>query len=287
MKTQIDICIYHDPCPDGFTAAWAVWRRYGDDVQYIGAKYGDPLPDVDGKRVLLVDFSYKREQMLTLAVRAASVTVLDHHLSAEKDFGDLLLDGSVDGVFDMTKSGARLAWEWAHPDEDVPMLVQFVEDRDLWRFKLTGTEEFCEWLNTVERSFDQWNSVRTFTKNPDGLNQAIRTGKILVDKFNREADAIMKSTLQWLEIDGHKVPVCNAPYMYASRIGNELVKKENAPFAATFFINPDGDKLFSLRSLDSKVNVSEVAVKFGGGGHRNASGFKVPASHEFKKVENV
>ncbi|WP_224794071.1 DHHA1 domain-containing protein [Pseudomonas fluorescens] len=38
--------------------------------------------------------------------------------------------------------------------------------------------------------------------------------------------------------------------------------------------------MFSLRSTDEGMDVSEVASQYGGGGHRNASGFRVPFGHE-------
>lgn len=285
MTQKPDICIFHSPCPDGFTAAWAVWTKYGDDVEYIEGKYGDPVPDVSGKHVLMVDFSYKRDVMVKMYHETKSVTILDHHLSAEKELDLLLEAGHIDGVFDMNKSGARLAWEWAHPDTPIPTIVRHVEDRDLWRFHLPDTEAFCAWLDMQPRAFKDWSRIDTDLQRTNLLNQVLTVGAALVQKFNKDADGIMRSTLQWFEIDGHKVPVCNAPYIYASRIGNELIKRDDAPFGATFFINPEGAQLYSLRSCDSKVNVSEVAVKFGGGGHRNASGFRVPPDHKFTKVD--
>lgn len=51
-----DICIYHGGCADGFTAAWAVWKRW-PDVEFVAGIHGDPPPDVTGKHVLIVDFS--------------------------------------------------------------------------------------------------------------------------------------------------------------------------------------------------------------------------------------
>lgn len=63
-----DLCIYHGPgCLDGFGAAWAVWSRWGDDVEYRAANYGQAPPDVTGKAVLIVDFSYPLETLRAMA----------------------------------------------------------------------------------------------------------------------------------------------------------------------------------------------------------------------------
>jgi len=80
-----DICIYHGNCADGFTAAWAVWKRFGDSVEYIPGVYGESPPDVTGKNVVIVDFSYKRPVLLEMTKTARTVLVLDHHKTAEAD----------------------------------------------------------------------------------------------------------------------------------------------------------------------------------------------------------
>jgi len=63
------LVIYHANCIDGYTSAWAAWRKYGDDAEYLPASYGDPAPDVTGRWVLVVDFSYPRDVMLKWTLR--------------------------------------------------------------------------------------------------------------------------------------------------------------------------------------------------------------------------
>ncbi len=67
-------------------------------------------------------------------------------------------------------------------------------------------------------------------------------------------------------------------YHYASDAGNELLKLHpRAVFAGTWLRRADGFIQWSLRSEDAREDVAEIAKKFGGGGHRNAAGFQVPA----------
>ena len=82
-----DICIYHDPCDDGFGSAWAVWRKWGEAVDFRPTNYGLPVPDeaIDGQHVLISDFSFKPDVLEALAARAASIVILDHHKTAESD----------------------------------------------------------------------------------------------------------------------------------------------------------------------------------------------------------
>jgi len=42
--------------------------------------------------------------------------------------------------------------------------------------------------------------------------------------------------------------------------------------------------VFSLRSQEGGIDVSEIAIKFGGGGHKHAAGFKVDRNHILAKI---
>lgn len=285
MSYKPDICIYHSSCPDGFTSAWAVWKRYGSEVVFHPGKYGEAPPDVIDKHVLLVDFSYKRDVILTLVEKAKTVTILDHHKSAQEDISDLLEERIIDGVFDMDRSGAGISWDWCHEGKSRPPLVSYVEDRDLWRFRYSSTENFCAWLDMQEMTFERWDQVAAVSRDTDDLNEILAIGECLVAKFNKDADRIIKSTTRFLDIAGHRVPVCNAPYVYASRIGNILASRDDAPFGASYYTDDKGFHCFSLRSLKTKEDVSRIASSFGGGGHREASGFRIAPENMFKPAE--
>ena len=120
-----DICIYHANCDDGFAAAYAVWKRFGDAVKYVACNYGNDAPDVTGKDVLIVDFSFKKDVMEALAQKAKRIIVLDHHKTAEAELSNFIklecvggpfekryadrMIGGVGVCFNMEKSGCRLA----------------------------------------------------------------------------------------------------------------------------------------------------------------------------------
>ena len=75
------MCIYHGNCADGFGAAWAV-RKAIPEADFFPGTYQEPPPDVTDKRVVMVDFSYKRPVLLEMASQAESILILDHHKSA-------------------------------------------------------------------------------------------------------------------------------------------------------------------------------------------------------------
>lgn len=277
-----DICIYHDNCDDGFAAAYAVWKRFGDEVKFIPAQYGGALPNVGGKDVLIVDFSYKEPEMNALADQARRVIVLDHHKSAvaelagfvqlecvggvfEKRYADRLVSG-VGVHFDMNKSGCRLAWEYCFGSEPMPDWFAAVEDRDLWRFDLRGTKEICIAIRSLPRDFELWDMFTSERLANDGV--AIR----------RYVDMIVGNICDTAFVEtvaGHEVPVAACSYDFVSEVAHELLHRNpEAPFAACLVRSYDGTT-YSLRSMDGRMDVSEIARAQGGGGHRNAAGFRI------------
>jgi oligoribonuclease NrnB/cAMP/cGMP phosphodiesterase (DHH superfamily) len=269
-----DICVFHGFCPDGFTSAWAVWKKFGDAVEYRHGSYGSPPPTVDGKHVLLVDFSYKRPVLDEMLLKAASITIFDHHVTSQADLQPLLDSGKVGGLFDMNRSGCGLTWDILHPNILRPRIIDFVEDRDLWRWKFGDLTKFaCLWLDSFEMKFDQWDAASAQLESDP--TEAYKIGSYLYKRHMKNCESMIAATLQRVNIAGFDVPCCNVSHLYCSEVGNILAKRDDAPFSATFFINKDGDTVYSLRSIDSKEDVSAIALKWGGGGHRNAAGFRL------------
>lgn len=296
---QPDLVIYHAHCADGFAAAWACWMRWRDSCRYVSASYGQSPPDVAGKHVLMVDFSYKREALDAIAGVAASVVILDHHKTAEaeldafrfrecetgiispEDIGGMLRDLAelrrppVIAIFDMHRSGAHMAWDFCHGVDETPMLIQLVEDRDLWLFKLPETKAFALWLRSEPFDFDRFELLS------QELNDARDSHRIMTEAYamQRFFDAKVDEIACFgrrRRIGEFEPVVVSCPPMFASEVGHALLDKHlDAPFAATYF-DTSTTRMWSLRSRDDRADVSAVAASFGGGGHRNAAGFGVP-----------
>jgi uncharacterized protein len=294
------LCIFHNPCADGFTAAWAVWTRFGDAVKFHPGVHGQPPPDVTGQHVVIVDFSYPRAVLERMAEQAASVLLLDHHHTAQRDLADLpgaswtWLDhvenakrGEKIGVlFDMNRSGAMLTWDFFHPGEPIPKLVQHVEDRDLWRFSLPGTREIQSWLFSHEYDFQIWDGLALQLEDPETYALAIAEGLAIDRKHLKDVKELVRETQRRMAIGGYTVPVANLPYTMASD-GAHMMADEGYPFAAAYFDRPDC-RVFSLRSrrVEVAIDVGAIAkdvgarLGFSGGGHKHAAGFRAPLGWE-------
>lgn len=269
------LCIYHNNCLDGFGAAWAVRHALGEDVEFYKGIHQQPPPDVDGLDVILVDFSYKRAVLESMLKTATSITILDHHISAEKDLATLLENGRIKGLFDMNRSGAMLAWQWYNPDQPPPKLIAFIQDRDLWQFKLEGTREIHAALSSYPYDFEVWDKL--MASGDDELALLKRDGEAIERRLQKDVKQLIAAGVRRMTIAGYDVPVLNASSAYVSDAGHLLSIGE--PFAACYWDHADG-RSFSLRSSKDGIDVAEVAKKYGGGGHEKAAGFTVQIGWE-------
>lgn len=274
-NTLKKLCIYHGNCLDGFGSAWAVRHALGDEVEFYKGIHQQAPPDVNGLDVILVDFSYKKSVLEEMLKTAASITIIDHHISAQKDLSDLLKTKKIHGIFDMQKSGAMLAWEWFNPAKKAPKLIEHIQDRDLWQFKLEGTNQILAALSSYPFDFNEWDQFMAYSS--DELDILKRDGEAIQRKLLKDIKDLIASGVRRMTIGGYNVPVLNAPSVFVSDAGN--IMSVNEPFAVCYWDHPDG-RSFSLRSSETGVDVSEVAKKYGGGGHIKAAGFTMEIGWE-------
>lgn len=267
------LCIYHANCVDGFAAAW-VLKTYGSrEFDFHPGVYQEEPPDVTGRDVYLVDFSYPRAVVEKMLVTASRIILIDHHKTAIEDLKPLIEDRKILALVDVNHSGAMLAWIWCNGKymRGIPPLLKHIEDRDLWLFKLDGTREIQASLFSYPYDFDVWD--RLMGMDP----QVLRCDGIAIErKHHKDVSELVSVTKRRMIIGGYDVPVANLPYTLSSDAGNLMAQNEH--FAACYYDTPNG-RCFSLRSTDAGVDVSEVAACYGGGGHRNAAGFRVPFTH--------
>jgi uncharacterized protein len=254
----------HGGCRDGFCAAWVCKTALeAQDPEFHEGYYGQAPPDVAGRDVVIVDFSYPLPEMQQIAKQAKSVLVLDHHVSAKEALASFAGD-NVHVTFDMNKSGARLAWDHYFPGLGPPWLVAYVEDRDLWRFALKNSKEVNAWISVLPFEFDMWS----YQSRHDAASAATQGGAV-VAKMNQYVREVSKNA-RLVSFHDQVVPLVNAPQTDISELLDRL--RQGHPFAIGWWQRGDGKFQYSLRSKD--YDVSRVAKAYGGGGHRNAAGFE-------------
>lgn len=254
--------IYHAGCPDGFGAAWAAWKSFGDGAKYIPCRYGDPPPAELGPddEVYVVDFSFKRDVLIDLMGSVKSLTVLDHHKTAEADLAGL--DGCI---FDQDHSGAVISWNYFHGDKELPKLLSHIEDRDLWKWEMKNSKEVSAALYAYDFDFKLWSEFA------DDVSRLVREGVVIM-RLQRKLVAQTASSAILGEVGGYEVPIVCAS-QNVSEIGEYLCEQNPGRLFAAIYRDRGNKRQWSLRSR-SGFDVSKVAEKYGGGGHAAAAGFE-------------
>lgn len=264
--------IYHADCPDGFGAAYAAWLVLGDRADYAPCQHGEPPPDVTGRDVYILDFSFDADVLQSLRTQARSITLLDHHRTAHDKLRYLQCGPGFQLLFDMERSGARLAWDHFHPGQPVPHLISRIEDRDLWRWQHADSRPFLTALDALPYDFQAWQRFHAATDDPQELAQAVARGQAVVERFDKQVRQIAEGAFETTFL-GHRVYAANAPGEFTSDVGNLLAERSGS-FGIVFRVDgPDVVKV-GLRAL-RHFDASALAVRFGGGGHPQACAFKL------------
>ena len=321
MSVPIAI-LYHADCLDGFGAAYAAWTHFGNTARYIPCHHGMHLEPsaYAGHRLYLLDYALPPEMLTTLAQHAASVTVIDHHLSAwqawASHFGE---QAPVDYqhphaplrlIFDLEQAGCALSWQHFQPGQPMPLALQHIAANDLWQHTDPDTRPFCRALRLLDFDFATWQPLMTVSMSADDFayRQQVDRGQT-VERFlilevarmsggrlpgparlrGEPADALQALRHgQDIVTDGlshwHALPglAANAPPLFASDLGHRLAQLSGT-WGMTWHLDGNGQIKASLRS-EGAVDVAAIAQRYGGGGHRKAAGFQMAALPFFREV---
>lgn len=271
------VCIYHAKCSDGFTAAWVVRKKY-PDADFFPASYTKDPPDVTGKRCIIVDFAYSPEILRTMIEDSAEFVLLDHHKTAkEAGVGDL-----PGCHLDMQRSGAGITWDYFF-EGNRPKIVDFVEDRDLWRWKLEDSRAVSAYISCQKQTFNGWDKLAGEIEY--AYSTTVGKGQAVLDAENTHIDTLMADAY-FVNFNGHdNVLAVNCGIdRFNSEIGNRAANHEDSDFGLVWHHKEDGRVKISFRSIEEKADVSVVAAECGGGGHRNASAAYMPLDQFLKAL---
>ncbi len=269
------LVIYHSPCDDGMGAVYAMSHAV-DDFEPCPGVYQVAPPDVTGRDVMLLDFCYSRAVMNEIATKARSVLVLDHHKTAmqgmegygqalDVNWADHLRNPAVRVLFDLSRSGAGIAWDFFMAGNARPKLIDYIEAQDLAKYdRFPYVREFTAGLRSHPMNPKTWAGLTVDNLIGDG-GVILRAYRAQVESFKAFA---FKAT-----IANNACVICNVPTVFATDVGGELLASNpDVQFAATYVQKGSGVFVYSLRSRPD-FDCSAIAKKFGGGGHPQASGF--------------
>ena len=157
------------------------------------------------------------------------------------------------------------------------MMLRYIEDRDIWKWKLPYTEEILTLVDLSPMDFKAWSKIAKDLENATKRGLYKKNGTLLLKFQKALIDKLLPGT-ETVLFDGKKILALNAPYYFSSDLGHELAARTGT-FAIVW--NESAGRIrVSLRSTGN-IDVSKIAKKYGGGGHKNASGFSFLIHEKF------
>ena len=282
-----NICFHHDD-PDGRMSA-AIVKDAIPDCELVEINYGYDEEKINDlyiiekhyNNIFVVDFSFPRGIMTDFKKMSNKLIWCDHHKSAMEQYEDLWNDKNIKGLRSLDKSGCRLTWEYFNPGKEVPLAVEYIEDMDLWKFQFGNqTKHFAESLY-FEKDIKVYQDLLT---NKNLTIRKLVEGEMLYNhKMKRIKKAMTRSYL--IEWEGYMTAVVNTPEDI-STLGNTLCNLSSCtlagrPEVALIFYETEDSYNVSLRSIGD-IDVSKIAQKYGGGGHKNAAGFNIDKKKDLR-----
>ena len=279
QPNEVDVVIYHHPCSDGTGSGYVAWKYLSAKIPERKVAYypmhigSSPPSNLENKNVLICDYSYKKDVLINLLTKVNKLLVIDHHKSAEKDLQDI---DEKYKIFHMGHSGAMLTWFYFYPTVKPPLMIEYIQDRDIWTKKLPNTDDFASWFYTLKMDFEEYdkylddNLLLEMIK-IKGLAFRELNNYYIEQSVNYSVPKFCKLKDKYYFVAHINSTICK------SDIGNEIFSKYPLiDFSCVYNIDDNCNNThFSLRSTERHVDVSEVAFSMGGGGHKAASGIKV------------
>lgn len=288
MKTTV----YHHNDSDGYMSALIV-KQHRPDAKFIEVNYGykPDVNDIKDNEVIIVDFSFNYEDMIYIKNNSADMIWIDHHKTIFDKMPTLANDNILKGKRDTTKSACMLTWEHFNSEEEVPLSVKLIDDYDMWRHEYPETRLFNEIFNLeMKNLLSGVNKSIIFDDNE--IDDYIEDGRILVKQVMKHVrQSYNEGTTNVLMVPHRDNDVLTGS-MYEnvrwinsniniSDIGNYACDEMKHDIAVIWSVRND-EIIVSLRS--KIVDVSKIAMRFGGGGHSASSGFKLKHISELTRL---
>jgi len=292
LQHNYDYIVYHDNCWDGATAAYIASLAYPDAKLYpmqYGYKY-EKLEFNDNSNILVVDFSFRPDDMIKLVLKHNYICVMDHHKTAIEDLDrlrcELTTDGKCDIYMDINRSGAMLAYDLLGEvinqklqSAEILKLRWFVgkvQDRDLWIENSEYFEEFNAFMGLYPKTVENVGKIlKEYIP-----NNMIAHGKILLQYKLTLCEQHVKHA-RFIDVPDLGVAgtifKCSCSGLVSDICSMLLKKYPDRPISIAQVDLEPGVILYQLRSTGN-TDASAFAKKYGGGGHLNAAAFSIKAN---------
>lgn len=286
-------CFYHID-EDGKTSAYWVHKLakhydgYKKDFYPINYGMEFPFESIQSnEQIYIVDYSIMPEEMKRLLTITSDITWIDHHVSAIKKYNNfpyyikgIRYDGIAGCLLTycylkhMTDCGVGKVENFdISMTEDAPMFTKYVADFDVWKF------EFGEKTKAFEMGL-QLHDLNPVAETKNNIFEALLAlGWDLEYEIIKKGQDLLLYRDNWAkeycehvgfetELEGLKCYAMNMAMISSEHF--KSINEENYDMLIGFSFNGTTWK-YELRS--TKVDCSQIAMKYGGGGHKGAAGF--------------
>ena len=279
------LVIYHRADFDGIFCCEIAKQYYGEDAEYLGWNHGDPVPEVSPDReVMLLDLSI--ESLMS----HPGLVWIDHHASAIAKYAPEIDGWRIDGV-----AACRLVWQWFFRGRQhwlrclkaegtdkadfverrvkEPWAVRLAGEYDVWDKRDPDAELFQHGLRSQDLDFaamlgDDERAVQY-------VRRLLEAGQALQYARTKENASVIKSQGFTVRFEGLTFLACNAA-RFNSLLFKEGLRPEHDGCLGFCWDGKNWRWKVSMYGVPGKpeLDFSPIAVRYGGGGHRQACGFQ-------------
>lgn len=289
---MVNTCYYHNPCSDGIAAAWTVRLKY-PEANFIGISAGNTKYNIDeykDKNVMFVDCCPPTKEIITTILNdVKSLIIIDHHITNQEVLAKIK-DSKLTVRYDINLSGCQLTWNYINGNSIKPWFIDYIGDRDLWKWKLPNSKlinlglyemEYITSFEGIDSLFEKsTNDWRSMDENWFINKELLPLARIIDNKNKQKIEyASERASHVYFPVNGHfyKIWLCGGvDSSLTSELGDTLANKEfpdgtMPDFSAIWSYSYNRNEWrISLRSIST--DVSQIAKKFWGGGHKMAAG---------------
>jgi len=284
------LCLYHTDL-DGFCSGAIVKNKF-PKCRMFPINYNLEIPFSELKKneeLWIVDFSFEKEGEWEKAFEITNnIYWIDHHISHL----DSPIGNQAGGIRDDSCSGAMLTWKYVNgKNSEIPKIVKLVSDYDTFTFDYPETIY-------VEAALSSYNIDPQYPKAmllwhkllyPDDpkVGYLVDEGKIII-RYRRQNELFNFASVgfecQW---EGYRCLVASTSR--CSVLYDALKSKFKLDKYDILVTTKHDGKLWtiSLSSLNPEIDVSKIALNYGGGGHKGASGFQCRELPKFKDIKQI
>jgi len=273
--------VYHHNDMDGICAAAIVHRHHVYNFKSVPVQYNkDTWNEEDVKEadyVYVLDFTFPDMEKLA-EIAGDKLVWCDHHKTAMEQHLELW-NSEIEGLRSLDSAGCTLTWNYCFMGVELPKAVQYIADRDMWKFEYEETKAFCMAANILinDPSDDRWNHI-LLIRDTEETEDMIEFGNFLLNSQEHRVKKLFENGTD-ITFHGHRARLCNTTSDF-SELGEYIYSQPEYDIAVMWQII-NGKIIFSLRS--NTVDCAAIAQTYSGGGHKGAAGFSLDNMFEYPK----